>query len=103
MIELSAALKVIHRQRRVAVVITTTSAAREWQQLAPHPKDLAYIPSSMGAKARRAAKNHSRIRAAFQNLHRISSGKIEGGMEPDTQPCLHARPIADRISICTRL
>ena len=41
MIELSAALKVIRRQRRVTVIITTMSAAREWLQLTLRPKDLA--------------------------------------------------------------
>ena len=42
------ALDVIHRQRRDAVVITTMGSARDWQQLEPHPKDLVYMPSSMG-------------------------------------------------------
>jgi thiamine pyrophosphate-dependent acetolactate synthase large subunit-like protein len=42
------ALEVIHRQRRDAVVITTMGSARDWQQLEPHPKDLVYMPSSMG-------------------------------------------------------
>ena len=41
-------LEVIHRYRRDAVVITTMGAAREWQQLEPHPKDFVYMPSSMG-------------------------------------------------------
>ena len=41
-------LDVIHRHRRDAVVITTMGAAREWQQLEPHPKDFVYMPSSMG-------------------------------------------------------
>ena len=45
---LSEALEVIHRQRHEAVVITTMGAAREWQQLEPHPKDFVYMPSSMG-------------------------------------------------------
>ena len=42
------ALDVIHRQRRDAVVITTVGSARDWQQFEPHPKDLVYMPSSMG-------------------------------------------------------
>ena len=42
------ALNVIHRQRRDAVVITTMGSARDWQQFEPHPKDLVYMPSSMG-------------------------------------------------------
>ena len=42
------ALEVIHRQRRDAVVITTMGSARDWQQFEPHPKDLIYMPSSMG-------------------------------------------------------
>ena len=42
------ALNVIHHQRRDAVVITTMGAARDWQQLEPHPKDFVYMPSSMG-------------------------------------------------------
>ena len=42
------ALDVIHRQRRDAVVITTMGSARDWQQFKPHPKDLVYMPSSMG-------------------------------------------------------
>ena len=42
------ALDVIHRQRRDAVVITTMGSARDWQQFEPHPKDLVYMPSSMG-------------------------------------------------------
>ena len=46
--KLTDALEVIHRQRRDAVVLTTMSAAREWQALEPHPKDLVYMPSSMG-------------------------------------------------------
>ena len=46
--KLTDALQVIHRQRRDAVVLTTMSAAREWQALEPHPKDLVYMPSSMG-------------------------------------------------------
>ena len=46
--KLTDALEVIHRQRRDAVVLTTMSAAREWQALEPHPKDLIYMPSSMG-------------------------------------------------------
>ena len=46
--KLTHALEVIHRQRRDAVVLTTMSAAREWQALEPHPKDLVYMPSSMG-------------------------------------------------------
>ena len=46
--KLTDALQVIHRQRRDAVVLTTMSAAREWQTLEPHPKDLVYMPSSMG-------------------------------------------------------
>ena len=41
-------LDVIHRHRHDAVVITTMGAAREWQQLEPHPKDFVYMPSSMG-------------------------------------------------------
>ena len=45
---LAEALEVIHRNRREAVVITTMGAAREWQQLEPHPKDFVYMPSSMG-------------------------------------------------------
>ena len=45
---LAEALEVIHRQRHEAVVITTMGAAREWQQLEPHPKDFVYMPSSMG-------------------------------------------------------
>ena len=45
---LAEALEVIHHQRREAVVITTMGAAREWQQLEPHPKDFVYMPSSMG-------------------------------------------------------
>jgi sulfopyruvate decarboxylase subunit beta len=45
---LAEALEVIHRQRLEAVVITTMGAAREWQQLEPHPKDFVYMPSSMG-------------------------------------------------------
>ena len=47
-ISLAEALEVIHHQRREAVVITTMGAAREWQQLEPHPKDFVYMPSSMG-------------------------------------------------------
>ena len=46
--KLTDALQVIHRQRRDAVVLSTMSAAREWQALEPHPKDLVYMPSSMG-------------------------------------------------------
>ena len=46
--KLTDALQVIHRQRRDAAVLTTMSAAREWQALEPHPKDLIYMPSSMG-------------------------------------------------------
>jgi len=46
--KLTDALQVIHRQRRDAVVLTTMGAAREWQALEPHPKDLVYMPSSMG-------------------------------------------------------
>ena len=46
--KLTDALQVIHRQRREAVVLTTMGAAREWQALEPHPKDLVYMPSSMG-------------------------------------------------------
>ena len=46
--KLTDALQVIHRQRSDAVVLTTMSAAREWQALEPHPKDLVYMPSSMG-------------------------------------------------------
>ena len=42
------ALDVIHRQRRDAVVITTMGSARDWQRFEPHPKDLVYMPSSMG-------------------------------------------------------
>ncbi len=42
------ALEVIHRQRRDAVVITTMGSARDWQQFPPHPKDIVYMPSSMG-------------------------------------------------------
>ena len=42
------ALDVIHRNRRDAVVITTMGRARDWQQFEPHPKDLVYMPSSMG-------------------------------------------------------
>lgn len=42
------ALDVIHRNRRDAVVITTMGSARDWQQFEPHPKDLVYMPSSMG-------------------------------------------------------
>jgi thiamine pyrophosphate-dependent acetolactate synthase large subunit-like protein len=42
------ALDVIRRQRRDAVVITTMGSARDWQQFEPHPKDLVYMPSSMG-------------------------------------------------------
>ena len=45
---LAEALEVIRRNRREAVVITTMGAAREWQQLEPHPKDFVYMPSSMG-------------------------------------------------------
>ena len=45
---LAEALEVIHHQRCEAVVITTMGAAREWQQLEPHPKDFVYMPSSMG-------------------------------------------------------
>ena len=45
---LAETLEVIHHQRREAVVITTMGAAREWQQLEPHPKDFVYMPSSMG-------------------------------------------------------
>ena len=45
---LDEALEVIRRNRREAVVITTMGAAREWQQLEPHPKDFVYMPSSMG-------------------------------------------------------
>ncbi len=45
---LTAALEVIHQYRKDAVVITTMGAAREWQKLEPHPKDLVYMPSSMG-------------------------------------------------------
>ncbi len=46
--KLTDALQVIHHQRREAVVLTTMGAAREWQALEPHPKDLVYMPSSMG-------------------------------------------------------
>jgi len=46
--KLTDALQVIHRQRREAVVLTTMGAAREWQALEPQPKDLVYMPSSMG-------------------------------------------------------
>ena len=46
--KLTDALQVIHRQRRDSVVLTTMGAAREWQALEPHPKDLVYMPSSMG-------------------------------------------------------
>ena len=42
------AVDVIHRNRRDAVVITTMGSARDWQQFEPHPKDLVYMPSSMG-------------------------------------------------------
>ena len=45
---LAEALAVIHQYRADAVVITTMGAAREWQTLEPHPKDLVYMPSSMG-------------------------------------------------------
>ena len=45
---LTEALAVIHQYRADAVVITTMGAAREWQALEPHPKDLVYMPSSMG-------------------------------------------------------
>ena len=45
---LNDALAVIHQFREDAVVITTMGAAREWQALEPHPKDLVYMPSSMG-------------------------------------------------------
>lgn len=45
---LAEALAVIHQHRADAVVITTMGAAREWQTLEPHPKDLVYMPSSMG-------------------------------------------------------
>ena len=45
---LTDALAVIHQYRADAVVITTMGAAREWQTLEPHPKDLVYMPSSMG-------------------------------------------------------
>ncbi len=45
---LNDALAVIHQYREDAVVITTMGAAREWQALEPHPKDLVYMPSSMG-------------------------------------------------------
>jgi len=48
MIPLIDALEVIHQYRQDAVVITTMGAAREWQKLKPHPKDLVYMPSSMG-------------------------------------------------------
>jgi len=48
MIPLIDALEVIHQYRQDAVVITTMGAAREWQNLEPHPKDLVYMPSSMG-------------------------------------------------------
>ena len=48
MIPLIDALEVIHQYRQDAVVITTMGAAREWQKLEPHPKDLVYMPSSMG-------------------------------------------------------
>ena len=48
MIPLIDALAVIHQYRKDAVVITTMGAAREWQKLEPHPKDLVYMPSSMG-------------------------------------------------------
>ena len=47
-IPLVAALEVIHQYREDAVVITTMGAAREWQKLESHPKDLVYMPSSMG-------------------------------------------------------
>ena len=39
---LTDALAVIHQYRADAVVITTMGAAREWQTLEPHPKDLVY-------------------------------------------------------------
>ncbi len=45
---LAEALAVIHQYRADAVVITTMGAAREWQTLEPHSKDLVYMPSSMG-------------------------------------------------------
>ena len=45
---LAEALSVIHQYRADAVVITSMGAAREWQTLEPHPKDLVYMPSSMG-------------------------------------------------------
>ena len=45
---LAEALAVVHQYRADAVVITTMGAAREWQTLEPHPKDLVYMPSSMG-------------------------------------------------------
>ena len=45
---LAEALAVIQHYRTDAVVITTMGAAREWQTLEPHPKDLVYMPSSMG-------------------------------------------------------
>ena len=48
MIPLIDALAVIHQYRKDAVVITTMGAAREWQTMEPHPKDLIYMPSSMG-------------------------------------------------------
>ena len=48
MIPLIDALEVIHQYRQDAVVITTMGAAREWQKLEPHPKDLVYMPPSMG-------------------------------------------------------
>ena len=48
MIPLIDALEVIHQYRQDAVVITTMGAAREWQKLEPHSKDLVYMPSSMG-------------------------------------------------------
>ena len=52
---LAEALAVVHQYRADAVVITTMGAAREWQTLEPHPKDLVYMPSSMGQGRRSAS------------------------------------------------
>lgn len=41
-------LEIIRCHREDAVVVTTMGSACEWQQFEPHPKDLVYIPSSMG-------------------------------------------------------
>jgi len=42
------ALQVLADLRRDQVVVTTMSAAREWQRLVDHPLDFHYVPSTMG-------------------------------------------------------